>query len=451
MSTSNLFNPECDFNLFCNEMKCKKIIPQSEGNVGDIMTTDVSGNTIFSKTFEGSDEPYTFKNCSLEVLNSDNNIPAVLGVGVQTANTQPAVLGIGEKDTQSSFIFYYDPTSKNLGMLQNNACVDKDFDIHLNNGNFILNNKLKLPTVAANSFLKLDNSNVVSSANSSDFENVYNIDGIVTNGENRKILLGTGSSIQIGPMGIFGYGLYIDDTGVITLLSGTIILPNQLNGYLKTDNAGIIYVENGENTYSSPGNYSLVVPANFTKATVTAVGGGGGGWTNAGFAAPGGGGGGSIVDFPISVTTGQTINITVGQGGASNNDGTDTIINVGTLVITCGKGFTSTDSILGGNGGSVNYTFGSTTGGLGGAFQVVGDNGNMNFFVYSGAGGGGTRANGGNVLLFSGGLADSNYAGGGATAFANGADFTQNGSLGSGGGANGGSGGNGFVKIIFYN
>jgi len=199
-----------------------------------------------------------------------------------------------------------------------------------------------------------------------------------------------------------------------------------------------------------PGVYNIVCPASAKSCTISAVGGGGGGCNNPGFASPGGGGAGGVLNYPVSVGAEQFINITIGAGGASNNDGNDTVINIGTLVITCGKGFTSTDQTHGGNGGSVNLGFTSISGGAGGNADASGSNGNINFFMYSGAGGGGSRANGGSVLLFSGGSADANYGGGGASLFANGGNNHSNGTFGSGGGADNFSGGDGYVYINFY-
>ena len=226
-----------------------------------------------------------------------------------------------------------------------------------------------------------------------------------------------------------------------------------ISGGALATNLNLSVVSNLISSYSQlvPGNYNVVVPANATNCTISAVGGGGGGCYNAGFASPGAGLGGAIINYPTSVSPGQTINITVGQGGAVNTDGTDTIIVLGTQTITCGKGLTSTNQTNGGNGGSVTLWSGNTiAGGVGGAFQAVGANGNISYFVYTGSGGGGTRANGGNNILFTGGIADANYGGGGASAFANGANNHSNGTLGSGGAADNGIGGNGYVHINFY-
>jgi hypothetical protein len=194
-------------------------------------------------------------------------------------------------------------------------------------------------------------------------------------------------------------------------------------------------------TQGTPGNYSVVVPTNAVTATITAVGGGAGG--------PSGGGAGAIVNFPVSVASGQIINVNVGAGGTKSQSGTDTTIVIGTLVLMCDGGAASPDGVTGGNGGAVNLSFAKVAGGAGGSSEEVGTNGNVNYFAYSGAGGGGAGASGGNVLLFVGGPGNgSSGGGGGASALANGAGSSTKGSLGSGG-AGSSAGGNGYVEIVF--
>jgi hypothetical protein len=287
--------------------------------------------------------------------------------------------------------------------------------------------------------------------------NIYNTDGTITDAT--RTLDGNGADLNFNNISIFTDNSaknHINASSEVIIDTPTLQLSQLTNGYLLANGSGVISAValsgNVISTYtqSTPGNYSPVVPANAKSAHLFGVGGGGGGCLNIGFASPGGGAGGSLVDYPISVIPGQTINITVGAGGAVNADGTDTVFSIGSQTITCGKGFTSTDQSHGGNGGSVNLGFTTIAGGAGGAFQAVGANGIVSYFVYSGAGGGGTRANGGNNLLFTGGVADANYGGGGASAFANGADNHTNGTLGSGGGADSGAGGDGYISIIFY-
>jgi len=143
MSSSSLFNAN-DYNIYCNEMHCKNMIPSGTGNPGDILTVDNTGKSVFSKTFQGNNQNYRFENSQLRVINTNDTTSSVLSVGTLSTNNQGAVLGIGEEDTQNSWFYYYDPTSKNLGMSQNNACVNHDFNINLGTGNLNLDGNLRL-------------------------------------------------------------------------------------------------------------------------------------------------------------------------------------------------------------------------------------------------------------------------------------------------------------------
>jgi hypothetical protein len=188
-------------------------------------------------------------------------------------------------------------------------------------------------------------------------------------------------------------------------------------------------------TQSNPGIASVPVPASAVTAMISAVGGGAGG--------PFGGGGGAVVNFPVSVAQGQIIEVEVGAGGSAMQNGQDTVVSLGTLIVTCGGGSAGVSGGNGGNGGSVNTGFATTPGGAGGSALTAGGNGIANYFAYSGAGGG---MSGGNQLLFVGsGQGD----GSGASAMGNAGANGEAGSLGSGGGASA-AGGNGYVEIVFY-
>jgi len=215
---------------------------------------------------------------------------------------------------------------------------------------------------------------------------------------------------------------------------------------------------------SSPGSYNITVPTGAKTAIINAVGAGGAGANPSGSQGGGGGGaGGGIVNFPIGVSAGQIIAVSIGTGGATpGTNGTDTTINLGTFTITCSGGQggqLAVPSGNGGNGGSVILPTGTITGGSGG-IAGLGANGNVGFFAYSGAGGGagangGPTFNGGAQLLFTGGTGNSRQGGGGASCFANGGSYnvSPGGSLGSGGpgDVNGiFAGGDGFVSIAFY-
>ncbi len=173
--------------------------------------------------------------------------------------------------------------------------------------------------------------------------------------------------------------------------------------------------------------------------------------------------------YPVPVVAGEIITGSVGAGGAggtANNlgiGGQQSTVVIGTITLTANGGFNTIFLSDGSSGGISTTPLGSSpTGGSGGIGGNNGGDGASGIYTYSGAGGGSFQANGGNLLLFTGGLgniAADGGGGGGASAFANGGTPTGlfNGSLGSGGaGGNGtgtttgGTGGDGFVRIDYY-
>ncbi|MFP4148934.1 MAG: type II secretion system protein [Nitriliruptoraceae bacterium] len=110
---------------------------------------------------------------------------------------------------------------------------------------------------------------------------------------------------------------------------------------------------------TSPGAQSVTVPANCTAMTVEAWGGGGGG----GSPAPGsgwrpsghGGGGGAFAGGTFAVTPGQLVVADVGAGGAANEDGAPSTLDLaGARVLVAAAGEAGTTSgTTPGLGGSV--------------------------------------------------------------------------------------------------
>lgn len=174
--------------------------------------------------------------------------------------------------------------------------------------------------------------------------------------------------------------------------------------------------------FSSNGTYT--VPAGVTSIKVQAWGGGGGGGTritNSG--ATGGGGAGAYSSSVIAVTSGQTINITIGAGGGAGvNGGKTTVIRSGTTLVEANGGSgVANNATTGGNGGAIS-AYGTT--------QIAGGNGG-NSGTNSGAGG--DSPNGGN-----GGAAVTDY-------------YTYNGNMGGlpGAGGSGNKKGSNFL-ITYY-
>lgn len=202
-------------------------------------------------------------------------------------------------------------------------------------------------------------------------------------------------------------------------------------------------------------NGTFTVPTGVSLVWVTMCAGGGGG----GSGTPGGGGGGgeSLIYWPINVTPGASMAVTVGSGGPGGTGGpggsTGSSSSFGGLTVSGGSGGAGTTGAgAGGNGGG--YYAGS--GGIG----VKGSTGTIAYPIIGGAGGGEDGFAGGVVGLFTGGAASSG-GGGGASAFGSGGagagapgSGTAGGTCAGGGGAgaggggtSGGAGGNGQVIV----
>ena len=129
------------------------------------------------------------------------------------------------------------------------------------------------------------------------------------------------------------------------------------------------------------------VPPGVTEVTVEAWGGGGGGGAvSAGTGGAGGGGGGGYARGTVSVTPGDTYDVTVGAGGAGGTEGGDGDPG-GSSSFTGDNGEVSASGGLGGEGG-----VGGTGGGGGsgsGNLAAFAGGGGADGADYSGGGGGG--------------------------------------------------------------
>lgn len=140
--------------------------------------------------------------------------------------------------------------------------------------------------------------------------------------------------------GVFNYKSIVS-----SLASGSII---------KFDGSSSFIGGTFSNSQKFTSNGTFNVPGGVSQVYITLLGGGGGGRGNAGAGAGyGGGGGGLLINYPVTVTPGGTVTVTIGAGGAGgvgNADGSD-------------GGDTSFGSVVapGGNGG----TLSSGTGGGG--------------------------------------------------------------------------------------
>ncbi len=170
--------------------------------------------------------------------------------------------------------------------------------------------------------------------------------------------------------------------------------------------------------FTSSGTFT--VPAGITTIVVECWGGGGGGGGNNGFDTAGSGGsGGSYAKKTMTVTPGTNYTVTVGAGGAVQNDGGDSWFSTSGTVLAKGglKGRNTPPFVAGQTGsiGDVAYTGGSSNSGRDW-------DGN---FIWGGGGGGAAGSTGSPV--------------GGATTYGGDAGTPVNGFS----GANAGKGGDG--------
>ncbi len=198
-------------------------------------------------------------------------------------------------------------------------------------------------------------------------------------------------------------GIYVKRSGIWTeVVSPTVKqsgdYTNIQRGFVKQNGVWKqFFPDTGSTTFSSPGNYSWVVPPGVTSLLVNAAaGGGGGGGANEVDAGGGGGGGGSggyVQGQSLTVTPGEVIRIAVADGGSGapfvgrtyaapgGNTGGDTVITAqaGSIILT------------GGGGGGGGYTNGPGFGGAaGGPIGNSGADGSANggeSDQYGGAGG----------------------------------------------------------------
>lgn len=157
-----------------------------------------------------------------------------------------------------------------------------------------------------------------------------------------------------------------------------------------------LQLKDGEEIFTESGVFQ--VPEGVTEITVIAAGGGGGS-ANTGVVVGTGGGGGSCVKKTFSVTPGETIQITIGKGGAPGKDETATV--VGSL-LTCpgggaGKTGVNDGGASGGPGGGKGGEVGSTVGKGGDGEAGLYGAGGLGSQTRASSGGGGSYGKGGDA------------------------------------------------------
>ena len=169
----------------------------------------------------------------------------------------------------------------------------------------------------------------------------------------------------------------------------------------------------GIEAFTTTGSHTWTCPAGVTSVEVLVVGGGGGGGNH--YYGGGGGAGGVVHDATYAVTPGTVYDLSVGAGGASQTNGTNSVFNIN------GEGTNTT--VLTANGG------GRGGEGAGGGAQQTGSAG--------GSGGGGAGYGSPNA-----GGSSNQTSPTGATGYGN-AGGTSSGDPGAGGGGAGAAGSDG--------
>lgn len=179
------------------------------------------------------------------------------------------------------------------------------------------------------------------------------------------------------------------------------------SGIMVNGDGTITAIPHGKQLFTSSGTFT--VPAGITQVWVTMCGGGGGGAGGGnGSGTSGGGSGGWYYMQPITVTSGQLIAVTVGNGGsagaANSNGGTGGTTSFGSFL-----------SATGGEGGRNTSSNGLYVGGSGGIPN--GQNGGSPLGDYMGGMGGSTPLGSGGLPsspFSSSGIAGTGYGSGGS-------------------------------------
>jgi hypothetical protein len=243
--------------------------------------------------------------------------------------------------------------------------------------------------------------------------------------------------------------VFLDDTGefatnnLVINPNGSIILGSSLPRTLKTarEAMAFVYVDSTQGWLPYDG-YNASIPTfyNYTASYLVVAGGGGGGNY-------GGAGAGGYLTNSALITPGITYTVTVGGGGSSDTNGTNSVISGSGLSTITAIGGGSGDGGSGGSGGGTPNTSGEGTGTAG-----QGNNGGIGIGSSAVSGGGGGAGAVGNNGVFPNG-------GNGGTGLASSITGTSIYYAGGGGGntgassptaqAQGGAGGGGLGNVEF--
>ena len=227
------------------------------------------------------------------------------------------------------------------------------------------------------------------------------------------------------------------------------------------------FVPAGEHVFNTAGTYSFTVPDGVTSVSILCVGGGEGGGSRYG----GDGGCLSYINN-VTVTSGETLSVTVGAGGGGNigtgslagtDGGASQVTRSGNAIAHAYGGPSHGSTVTGStvfNGGDGGYGYANSTpygivyngggGGGAGGYSGNGGNGDSNGGSGSagtggGAGGGGSRTGYSQNTTTAYAFGRDGRGGGGVGLYGEGASGTGGSSTGGGGGGSGGSTGSGRV------
>ena len=237
----------------------------------------------------------------------------------------------------------------------------------------------------------------------------------------------------------------------------TVLLSTGLTLLALVATNSIVKAQFGASPWTAPSG-TFTVPAGVTSITVFATGGGGAGGSGKSFQAcnsylggAGGGGGGGFSTNTLTVTSGQTITVVSGTGGAPGAAGNNPGGAGGASSVTYSGG--GSVSAGGGGGGGAFAGGSSTTPGTAGAAGVgtthnggQGGAGNYQYLGYDAGGGGGGAGSSSN------GSAGNNTNGGGAGGtgtYPGGAGATGSGSYDTNGNAGAAPGGGGAGELAW--
>jgi len=145
---------------------------------------------------------------------------------------------------------------------------------------------------------------------------------IVENGKLKSVYLETQGAIIRNAAGTIvlqdGVGNF---SGALVAATGT------FGGTLLAGTVDLTKLVGSTTLYTTPGSYSITIPAGFNRLQCTLIGGGGGGGNLAGwFQVSSGGGGGGYTQAVFTVSEGQTFTLTVGAGGGVGQAGGATTV-----------------------------------------------------------------------------------------------------------------------------